>query len=284
MEILEILDPMTSNILSILILSLLIAINNIATYIIITYYNKKPLGNQTLFDKMISKTVLFASIEIYNISVLVYLSSNWANFTPFIAAVMVYVSNYFSNILGFWLNSVMVFKYLCIFHPILVDFEKSDDEIMMLFQVLVVFIISVLSAIDYGFFTKIEDTSPYQLLSGIQSDENKKGQPKLTTFLIIAYVLMFVFTHYKIEKRGWGLNNDTKYILRISSFLTLLFVPATFYIVLNLNIGASLQTFIVGVSMIIMLLVIPQLLFIRKSNIEMKIYAYQCVKKIIFCK
>ena len=275
---------MIINILSILCLSILIAINNFATYIIITYYNKKPLGNQTLFDKMISRTAFLASIEIYNISILVYCSANLGNFTPSVTAVIIYASNYFSNIVAFWLNSVIVFKYLCIFHPNLVEFEKSDNEIVMSFQILVAFIISILSAIDYGFFSKIEETSAYQLLSGIQSEQYKKGQPKLTTILFITYFSMFIFTHYKIEKRGWGLNIDSKYILRISSFLLLLFVPATLFIVLKMNMDASHQTFIIGVTAIIMFLVIPQLLFTWKSNNEMKMYAYQCVKKLMFCK
>ena len=286
---------MIFQIIAVAMMTILVLVNNLASIIIIKHNNRKALGLQTLFDRLTNKVLITAMIFAYEFSFLGYMVIFSIPLSSSYAKICFYMNNFLYNHLLIWVISIIAFKYLTVFHPTWVDFESEDTKIARNFQVSNLAILAVIYSLEHNFLSNVEETTTYILLSGNTSQSGKKGLPNLTKSLLVTLIIAFCYTQFKIERKLSSQVNDivvqqlndsdgNKTVLRIGLILSVLIASITLYTVPTLEFSNELHTLGTWVMLFILHLVLPQILFIWKSNETLKKFAIKYLRRIICCK
>ena len=132
-------------------------VNYFTTFAIITYNNKKSTGYQTLFDKLMSRTLISTSILMLLYSTSIYFQTFPIPLTPFYAKILHYHLLFIFHHTLLWLMVVFVYKYLHIFHAPLVEFESADLIIAKKTHFHLLVVLFVLFGIDQGYLSDVEN-------------------------------------------------------------------------------------------------------------------------------
>ena len=276
-------------------MTILVLVNNLASIIIIKHNNRKALGLQTLFDRLTNKVLITAMIFAYEFLFLGYMEIFPIPLSSSYAKICFYMNNFLYNHLLIWVISIIAFKYLTVFHPTWVDFESEDTKIARNFQVSNLAILAIIYSLEQNFLSNVEETTVYILLSGNSSQSGKTGQPNLTKCLLVTLIIAFCYTQFKIERKLSSQVNDmivqqlnesylNKTVLRIGLIISVLIASFTLYTVPTVELSNELHTLGTGVMLFILHFVLPQLLFIWKSNETLKKFAIDYLRRIICCK
>ena len=287
---------MILELLTITIYGVLLLINNFLSIIIIKHNNKKALGFQTLFDRLINKTLIAALILSYEFSTISYIQIFPVPLSPIYSKIIFYINNFLHNHIIIWVISIISFKYLAIFHPSWVDFESEDRIIARNFQVTNLTVLAVLYSFEQIFFSNVaEETTVYNLLSGNTSESGKKGGlTGLSKFLLMTLISVFCYTQFKIERKFSRQVNDlvvqeldnsyiNKKVLRICLVLSVLIVSFNIYTVPIIVFSNEFILLVTGVMLFVLHMILPHLLFIWKSSETLKTSFMKSLRRILYC-
>ena len=151
--------------LSLGFLSGLLSFNFTATLIILVYFRQKPVGMQTLFDKLVSSFLFNGSVLMITLSTVAYLSTFPLPLNKWQASMLYYINNFFFNSYFLWFLTIGCFQYVCIFCPTFVEFEKSDKEIAQNIRLFNSIFLLLISIVENGVIVNVENVTVFQSLT-----------------------------------------------------------------------------------------------------------------------
>ena len=276
----------------ILIASLLgtfVIINNMSCCLIKSHIANKPLGYETLFDKFLVKLLNADVVFSYTLSILVYYSICPQPLTPTAASVIYYIHNYVHDYVLCWFIVLVIFKYLCIFHPTNVEFDLSDDQVIKNVQITILAILTPLVFIDNLFISKIENIPSYQLMTLETSETGGKGLSKVSLYLNAILLISFLYTNYQIEFKlpnTFDKNERSKSVstARWISVIALVTILFTIIGLIYIDISDDAQIFFTGVLIVLLHCVFPPIIFIWRSKRSLKTYVFNTLKRFVLCR
>ena len=285
---------MIPEVVAITILVIFILTNNTLCWLIVSYIDKKPTGLQTLLDKLTLRLIIWNISSLYSISIVTYLSVFPITLHPWIGKSLFLFNSFAYCVFLSWFITVICAKYICIFHPILLeDCVYTDSEIARYINIAFIAVISTCLGIEVGIISEIDFFTVYQLLmSETMVDENTKKQG-LTKISIILYALSFLsisITQFQIERKGLnqdefkrGQNNEkqSKWKWRLGAlffFLSILVIIAFFKSIL---LSDSVTKFVNTLFVMTLIFILPPLVYIFKSNENLKKHAFVCIRAAI---
>ena len=280
----------------ILVSAIVIFINNFISIIIIGYNSNKPLGYQTLFDKLIERLLIMNAIIPYLKSIIHYCCAFSITFDYWIAFLICCINNYCVSLLIAWFFAVIVFKNFYIFHPSLVDFEMSDQKIVQKIQYFIFISITIFSGIDYTFITDMKNMMLYKLLTGKETSSDSGGVTKLNQIFVFFLIMAFTYTQIRIKKEGINLENnrdnkDFKKNLKLAGIFVLVALIMRILVFNVVEVSDSTKVLYGSFLMMVICHVLPLFIFIVRSSDGMKggikvsamkffsriFYFYQCM-------
>ena len=163
------------------------------TYLLLKYLKQKPLGMQTLLDKVVKDAItciLFHQIlGVFIIGLIVEFARPLKDDVAFIITTLFR----FSTVSRFWtIFSVIMVRYVLVFYPTYLDIF---DEIVT--RRIIRCLVCIFSAIIV--MADSTNNEKYYLLKGFDSLDIEKS-PKFLTMLFIFLVIVLIITQYQIEK------------------------------------------------------------------------------------
>ena len=288
---------MIPEIIAITILVIFILTNNALCWLIVSYIDKKPTGLQTLLDKLTVQLIIWNILSVYTLSIMTYLSAFPITLHPWVAKSLFLFNSFVYCVLMSWFITVICVKYICIFHPILLEeCVYTDSEIARRISIAFIAVISSCLAIEVGLMSEIENFTLYQLLmSETMADENTKRQG-LTKISMILYALSFIsvsFTQFQIErqslnqdvfKNGPKNEKDSKLKWRMGVVFVILSILAIMKVLQKIKLSDSVTKFINSMFLMTLVFILPPLFYIFKSNENIKNYAFECIRAAVCLK
>ena len=265
-----------------------------ASIVIIKYINSKPTGLQTLLDKFTIK--LCYSLMLFELA-LTFQSSSFfmTSFQPRVAQLLFYWQSFVCNYYYAWYIALILVKYLSVFHPNLVEFELTDSEVANRTNMAIIVLLCSVIGIEQGIISDYRDFTLYQSLSCEFSDDGEKGigMTKLTVILQILEIFFAIFTYSRIqrhfanvtEKQDTQDENETKNeikIVRIAVVLIIILIPLCMFIFTKIDLSSCYNSGLLGVVIIFLYAVLPPVLYIHRSNDQMKEFVCNCLKPAFF--
>ena len=288
---------MIPEIIAITILVIFILTNNALCCLIVSYIDKKPTGLQTLLDKLTVRLIIWNVLSIYTLSIITYLSAFPITLHPWVAKSLFLFNSFAYCVMMSWFITVICVKYIYIFHPILLEeCVYTDSEITRRISIALIAVISTCLGVEVGLMSEIENFTLYQLLmSETMADENTKTQG-LTKISMILYALSFLsvsFTQFQIERKGLNqdlFNNgpqndkDSKLKWRMGVVFVILSILAIMTILQKIKLSDSVTKFVNSMFLMTLIFILPLLIYIFKSNENIKNHAFECIRAIICLK
>ena len=182
-------------------LSLMFCVNITACWLIRSYIKKKPTGLQTLLDKLILILIIADVIFCIDIFALTYFLIFLVPFATLTAKIIFYTQSFILNFFLCWFIIVMVVKYLCIFHPNVLETDYTDQELVEKISIYTILILASVFGIEQAGLVEIEYFSVYQVLTGHIPEDDKQGMTKLSLFLHCLSIASISFTQFQIEMK-----------------------------------------------------------------------------------
>ena len=172
---------------------LFLLLESYITYLLLKYLKQKPLGMQTLLDKVVKDAItciLFHQIlGVFIIGLIVEFTRPLKDDVAFIITTLFR----FSTVSRFWtIFSVIMVRYVLVFYPTYLDIF---DEIIT--RRIIRCLVCIFSAIIV--MADSTNNEKYYLLKGFDSLDIEKS-PKFLTMLFIFLVIVLIITQYQIEK------------------------------------------------------------------------------------
>ena len=276
------------------ILSLITISSLIGSILINKYINSKPIGFQTLLDKLtiklLNSMILFVFVVAFQSSLALF----FVSFPPRVAQILFYGQSFVCNYYYAWYVAVICIKYLSIFHSSLVEFELTDSQVSNRINIFIICIICFLIGIEQGTVSDYQDFTVYQLMSGQFSNDGKKGtgMTKVTLILQVLDISFAIFTYSRIEKHFHKdlmsqenqCQNETKNeikIARIAFVLTIMFIPFCLFLFTKIDLSNNYSSSLTGTIVTFLYAVLPPLLYIHRSNDQMKDFVSNCIKSAV---
>ena len=290
--------------------SLMFSVNITACCLIGSYIKKKPTGLQTLLDKLIFILIIVDVIFCIDIFAMTYFLIFLVPFATLTAKIIFYTQSFIFNFFLCWFIIVIVVKYLCIFHPDVLETGYTDQELVEKISIYAILILASVFGIEHAFLVEIEYFSIYQVLSSHIPEDGKQGMTKVSLFLHFLSIASITFTQFQIERKrlktlhsGMNIpeiiagnagniaedqveNADLKCLgskksicfIRLVTILTIAISICSIIIIFDLDFSSSNLKLLLHGSIIMMLYcIIPPLLYIIKTE-NLKIYATNYIK------
>ena len=270
--------------LAIAIIVIFIIINHFLCGIIITYIQKKPMGCQTLLDRLTIGLMIVNIVKIYSLSFMLYFTTFPLPFSPYYAQFIYFSLNFLHNTFLAWFLVFFAFKYLSIFHSHMIEFEYSDYEVGRNVSILVSISMLLLTVLEHFSGLEIEQTSMYQMITDTNQDGNEQDMPKVTKILIFCIILEVSFVQFMIERKGLNtiedLERPNKLLARITALALILACLFIFSALSFFDISEKIVKFVTTIIVEFLYCIMPPFLFVWRSN-QLKNYCLDFVTKMI---
>ena len=279
---------------AIAILAIAILTNNMLCWLIVSYIDKKPTGLQTLLDKLTIRLIISNVSSCYALSTVTYLSVFPITLHPWIAKGLFLCQSFGMCIMMSWFITVICVKYICIFHPIILEeCGYTDSEIAKYISIALITGLSAGLGLEVGLIDEIEKFTMYQvLMSETIVDENikKKGMTKISMILYVLSFISISFTNFRIEQKG--LNQEefinskqnekqNKWKWRLGALFVILSILAIFMVLHKIKLSDSVNKFVNSLFLMTIVFILPPLIYIFKSNESLRKHAFECIRPAI---
>ena len=176
---------------------LITLVYELAVFVGITYYTEKPIGMETLLDKV---TVIFLKVSAITgllLNTSLTMPDIWGPCPKILAIVWASLELYLGLMLFLSLTSVMVTKCLSIYHgPLLAEIE--DSSILVGHRTFLLVMPAFLSSLDLAVFSDIEDIGPFQQkYLGYVKPDARLGV--VAPFVIFANFTAMIIIHIRVS-------------------------------------------------------------------------------------
>ena len=265
--------------------------NNTLNWLIISYIDKKPTGLQTLLDKLTIRLIICNVSSFYCNSIIQYLSVCPIALNPWIAKSIFLLNSFVYCKLLAWFITVICTKYICIFHPILLeDCAYTDSEIARYISIALIAVISTCLGVEVVLISEIKDFTVYQLMMSetiVDENSKKQGLTKISLILYAASFILVSFTQFQIERKGLNQKESqnekvSKMKWRLGVLFVILSILAIMIIFHKFLLLSDSATKFVNISfMMSLIFILPPLIYISKSNENLKNHAVECIRAVI---
>lgn len=170
---------------------------------IISYFKSKPLGQETLLDKFIIDFTASYILKATASNCLSHFVIFPYEIPELLARAAFYINNFIVDNSYMWSIALFIVKYLSIFHPYLLEFQRTDSEIVKRARLCVTLSALVPFLIEHIVIKDLDGYSTYLMLAQKPIDpglKNKAGIPITTSIMTYAAVALLCYLYYRIEK------------------------------------------------------------------------------------
>ena len=258
--------------------SIVLFMNNISCLLIISYQRNKPLGLQTLLDRLIIKLFIISMIFTYIYSFLLFSLYFIIPFPAFIAQFLFYFQSFSFDYYLTWYFAVICIQFLSISFPSLIELNITDCEFVKKLNFIIIMLLVFLMGLESTFST-VHEFKIYMVLSGNILDSEPKKMTKVALYLQILDIFAAIFIFCVIKKKSAFQNGNNHqslenhhHLIRLITFLVCTFLLFTLYTMTTFDVNNASGT--KAVVIVFAYGVIPPLLYINRSNEQLKLYAY----------
>ena len=172
--------------------------------IIRSYLINKPLGKQILLDRFLLEFIKAYQGLVLVTNYLFYFMAIPLPFGPDMAQIGFYAANFAMDYWLIWLTSVVVVKYLTIFHRHIFELgDRTDSQIIHLAKIINWSIFLALFCTEHLFIQEVESSAFYQfLLDKNNAPEKLRSIPKTSIVLVIIAILAIIHLQVRMEITG----------------------------------------------------------------------------------
>lgn len=249
-------------------------------FIIRSYLLSKPLGKQILLDKFLIE-LLKAYLLLVSVTnfFFYFMAIPWP-FDAKLAQISFYIANFAINYWLIWLSTVVIVKYISIFHHHWLEVDKSDTEILYLIKIFNWILFLTLYCIEHLIICQIDSSAFYQFLHNRNNTpDGRRSIPITSTILVVIAVCSIVHLHVKMELTGMK-SSTTKKMTKIQRNVVRLIVSIisstivyVMYALATVKLEDLFTRLTHGCIVPIFTAAVPPLLFILRNS-KMRRYAF----------
>ena len=172
---------------------LFVLLETYVAYLVLKYLKQKPLGMQTILDKVAKDTILSVLFDqilrVFVMGLIVEFARPLSDDMAFIITTLVH---FFSVLFRCYILSVIIVRYLLVFYHIYLN-NFDEKVIRKIIRCFVCIFSAIIVLVDST------NNSKYYLLIGDESLDPKTG-PKFLSMLGILILIVLIISQYQIEK------------------------------------------------------------------------------------